>query len=414
MNIPIIYALNNEYTLTTYVAVRSMLKFALPETRYLVYFLIPDSFEEMHIKKYEDLALEFPSFQFTMINMGDLFDGVHLALKHTSQQTYYRLVAAELLKDIDRCIYLDGDLLVLEDLTELFCSLDDEYYLAGVKDAGCHLWSEQRQIDTCRKIGLESLSRYINAGMLVMNLKKIRQEGVTQKLLEVIKNDLPYQDQDAINIVCYKKIQHLPFKYNVMVYYVNQDITEDLFGVKEVEEARISPAIVHFASENMKPWKNRRIIYAKEWWQIAEQSGYDLTLLKQEENKAEIERKYSYLLQRFSREKDIVIFGYSEISIKLVRQLESRGVKNIKCYCDNDMGKRGYARDGKEVVGLSEILTRFESPFFIVASQRYYRDIYRQLVNCEVADEKIYQYRNLGYEYYLCLTEDGKKEDYIV
>lgn len=55
-----------------------------------------------------------------------------------------------------------------------------------------------------------------------------------------------------------------------------------------------------------------------------------------------------------------------------------------------------------------------EESFFIVASQRFYREIYTQLKQFEVSDLQIYRYRKLGQEYYLCLNEEGKKEDYII
>ena len=414
MSIPVAFALNNEYALTTYVAIKSMLMSASSKTEYHVYCLIPSGFKCIYMKRIEKLAIEFPFFQVTFIKMGDLFTDAFLGIEHISEQTYYRLLLADLLKDIDRCIYLDGDILVLKDLADLFGSMKEKYYLAGVKAPAYHLWSDEKKAIICSRLGLKSFEHYINAGVLVMNLKKMREDKVVQKLLRVIKEKLPSQDQDALNIVCYEKIQLLSLKYNVPVYFINQNSIEKLFDANEVSEARRSPVIVHFANGKVKPWSNRNLIYAEKWWELAEKSGYDLNKIVIEEKHQEKERKYFYLLNRLESQNDIVIFGYTEISISLVAQLEKRGVEQIRCYCDNDKKKRGIAEDGKQILSLEEILKRWENPFFIVASQRFYKEIYAQLKQSKVPDLQIYRYRKLGQEYYLCLNEEGKKEDYII
>ena len=414
MSIPVAFALNNEYALTTYVAIKSMLMSASSKTEYHVYCLIPPNFKDSHMKKIEKLAIEFPLYQVTFIKMGNLFSDAFLGIDYISVQTYYRLLLAELLENIDKCIYLDGDLLVYDDLSELFHCMDDNYYLAGVKAPAHHLWSEEKKKITGELIGLDSFERYINVGVLVMNLRKLREDGITKELLEVIERKLPGQDEDALNIVCYEKIQLLPLKYNVSVYFINQNSIEKLFDANEVSEARRSPVIVHFANGKVKPWSNRNLIYAEKWWELAEKSGYDLNKIVIEEKHQEKERKYFYLLNRLESQNDIVIFGYTEISISLVAQLEKRGVEQIRCYCDNDKKKRGIAEDGKQILSLEEILKRWENPFFIVASQRFYKEIYAQLKQSKVPDLQIYRYRKLGQEYYLCLNEEGKKEDYII
>ena len=304
MSIPVAFALNNEYALTTYVAIKSMLMSASSKTEYHVYCLIPSGFKCIYMKRIEKLAIEFPFFQVTFIKMGDLFTDAFLGIEHISEQTYYRLLLADLLKDIDRCIYLDGDILVLKDLADLFGSMKEKYYLAGVKAPAYHLWSDEKKAIICSRLGLKSFEHYINAGVLVMNLKKMREDKVVQKLLRVIKEKLPSQDQDALNIVCYEKIQLLSLKYNVPVYFINQNSIEKLFDANEVSEARRSPVIVHFANGKVKPWSNRNLIYAEKWWELAEESEYDLNKIVIEERYQEKERKIKARAIYFREVKD--------------------------------------------------------------------------------------------------------------
>lgn len=414
MNIPIVFALNDEYALPTFIALESLLKSAKVSTFYHIYYLVPNEFSTHYIQQIEKLKTKYSNFSFVSINMKDAFKGAYIRLEHISEQTYYRLLLPELLQEWERCLYLDGDVLVRDDLAMLYSSLCDDNYLAGVKSPGYHLNSSYKEKASCDKIGIESYDNYVNAGVLVFNLKKMREDKITGKLLNIIKKNLPSQDQDALNVVCYSKIQQLPLKYNVPVLYRNQqDELKKVFTSEEVEEARREPIIVHFAGGYTKPWKNRNVIYADEWWDIAEVSGYDLEKLKMKESNFVWKSQYPSLLLRLNAEREIVVFGYSEISRKLVCQLEKRGINHIRYYCDNDARKWGREAD-KEICSLRDILEKCISPFFIIASQGYYRDIYSQLRENGINEDKIYRYKKLGEKFLLCLNEEERKKDYIL
>lgn len=414
MNIPIVFALNDKYALTTYIALESLLKSAEESSFYNVYYLIPDEFSPFHINKIDNLKVKYNNFSFSFINMKDEFKNAYISIEHISEQTYYRLLLPELFQEWDRCIYLDGDVLIRNDLTSLYFSLCDDNYLAGVKAPSYHLISPDKKRGMGDRIGLDSYDNYVNAGVLVFNLKKMREDKVTEKLLNVIKRNLPGQDQDALNIVCYSRIQHLPLKYNVPVLYRNQeDELKKVFPICEVEEARKEPIIIHFANRCTKPWKNKNIIYAVEWWGIAETSGYDLEKIREDERQSVWNAKYPALLSRLNVEQDIIVFGYSEISRRFVEKLEQRGIKRIRYYCDNDK-KKWRKIDGKEICSLQDILIKCESPFFIIASQRHYQEIYLQLCESGINEEKIYRYRKAEKNFMLCLNEEERKEDYIL
>lgn len=414
MNIPIVFALNDEYALPTFIALESMLKSAKVSTFYHIYYLVSDKFPSHHIQQVEKLKIKYNNFSFSCINMKDAFKGAYIRLEHISEQTYYRLLLPELLQKWERCIYLDGDVLVRDDLSKLYLSFCDDNYLAGVKSPGYHLNSSYKQKASCDKIGIVSYDNYVNAGVLVFNLKKMREDKITGELLNIIKKNLPSQDQDALNVVCYSKIQQLPLKYNVPVLYRNQeDELKKVFTAEEVEEAREEPIIVHFAGGYTKPWKNRNVIYADEWWEIAEASEYGLEELKRKERNFVWKLQYPSLLLQLNTEREIVVFGYSEISRKFVNQLEKRGIDQIRYYCDNDEGKWG-REDDKEICSLQDVLEKCISPFFIIASQGYYRDIYLQLRQNGISEDRIYRYKKLGEKFLLCLNEGERQKDYIL
>lgn len=67
--------------------------------------------------------------------------------------------------DIDKCLYLDVDIVVQNDLTELYEQDMEEYYIAGVKAAGYYYPPEKKQRNMDR-LEMPAFDQYINAGVL--------------------------------------------------------------------------------------------------------------------------------------------------------------------------------------------------------------------------------------------------------
>ena len=145
------------------------------------------------------------------INLFEIDEKIFDKCYHTKRfpiASLIRMVIASTLPNLDKIIWLDSDILVRGDLWNLFNTPMDGYLLAACKDIGC---------DYCLKlIGFDD-GVYVNSGVLVMNLDLIRKQNIENKLLNVMSNQqLPFPDQDAINIVCHNQISELPAKYNSM------------------------------------------------------------------------------------------------------------------------------------------------------------------------------------------------------
>ena len=111
-----------------------------------------------------------------------------MKIPHINLTTYYRLLIGEYLpKEIEKCIYLDVDICVLKDLSELFLIEMKNNYIAGVVAAGYYF----NEKENCERLNLPSMRQYVNAGMLVMNLKQIRKDNMTLKFLELSKKIIP-------------------------------------------------------------------------------------------------------------------------------------------------------------------------------------------------------------------------------
>ena len=280
-NIPIILAADNNYAPYMSVLMLSILKNAKSNPFIDFYLLVPESFKEKYKRTIQKDCKFYKHKQINYINMKDAFSKTKRMISHITEQTYYRLMAADILpKKYDKCIYLDIDTIVNIDISEFYNIDLEDNYIAGVKGPFYHI-SKDWSTKYCQEIGLPSISQYINAGVLLINIRKIRENNLTPILCEEALKNYPTNDQDVINKVFYNKIKHLPFKYNVMTKYksiIDKTLPEygkicNLFGINVFEEAIHSPAIIHYA-DKIKPWDNKNCIFADYWWEYATKSHY--------------------------------------------------------------------------------------------------------------------------------------------
>ena len=268
--IPILLSSDNQYARYLYVAMFSALANAEINTRYEFYILVSGSFSRRYIEKITELERTF-NCSIHFVDMKDAFSDLKQQIAHVTNPTYYRLLAADILpKEYSKCIYLDVDVCVCTDLSDLMDTDIKGYYLAGVIAPGYHFNEEYH----CKRLGLESIREYINAGVLLMNLEEIRRDNVTQKFVELSKKNYESQDQDVINFACYGKIKLLPLKYNVMSERIRVygSVLNVLFSEEEIKEAKNNPGIIHYL-DKVKPWDACEIFMAGFWWEYAVETG---------------------------------------------------------------------------------------------------------------------------------------------
>lgn len=167
----------------------------------------------------------------------DDFSAVKDQMSRFTIGTMFRCSLPGLLPDLNRIIYLDADLFVNRDIKELWDVDIREYCLAGVVDEGVAVHNYPRILNKYPEIKKES---YFNAGVLYMNLKKIREFGNLKKLvldflIENPEADLP--DQDALNVLFHNKVLYLDGSWNQFVYLHRKDNVE-----------KLDKAIFHYAA----------------------------------------------------------------------------------------------------------------------------------------------------------------------
>lgn len=132
-----------------------------------------------------------------------------------SHMTYCRILLPHLL-DVSRLIYLDCDVLVFRDLSELFNpELSPGKVLAAVPDSETLSLAEDCQT-IADAMGLPPEGAYFNCGVMLMNLDALRKQDFFERAVEFLNRKSAYRfwDQSAINFLLYGQIQALPEYWN--------------------------------------------------------------------------------------------------------------------------------------------------------------------------------------------------------
>ena len=273
--IPVFFCTDNNYAIPAYIALYSLLQNYKGNLRVKAFVLVSKDFSEKFKRLLNTLSDRYDFFEITIICAPDTYDSVSINCSHVSTATLYRLLIPRILNKIDssieKCIYLDSDIVVEGDIAELYDVDIEGYYIGGVRDRALSC-DEMLGVEGYKKkrkmLGIPSLNNYINAGVLLMNLKEIKEKRIDSELENTgYRNDFPYNDQDVINTVCYSKIKTLPLKFNAMTtcLYHNSRCFYEQYGRENIIEARQNPVILHYILKR-KPWSCSNLLMAENWW----------------------------------------------------------------------------------------------------------------------------------------------------
>lgn len=246
----IVFAIDNNYAKYCAVAIQSILDNVNINQKVKIFIVHDETFSEQNKALLKDNKSFNVFIEFLKVNLDD-FLFYPLNREHISIATYYRLSLQKLLpKDVNKIIYLDSDIIVLDNIAKLWSTDLEDYYLAGSPDEGGIL-----QI---RRLGLPLSHNYINAGICLMNIAKMRTINLDHLYTETLYKNydlITLQDQDILNIAFVNKIKRLHLRWNVQSRMYKQNELEYAYSYNELVEATKTPGIVHF-SDRQKPWQS--------------------------------------------------------------------------------------------------------------------------------------------------------------
>ena len=172
----------------------------------------------------------------------------------------YCVLAAELdeLDGVERFIYMDSDVLVMEDLDPLFRIVLDQP-VGAVVDAHVSLNGMPSMWRPWREERVDPMSPYLNTGVMVVDRERWTASKITERAFDLLaRYDLPCVGQDALNLALGGSFHRLTTRWNLMPYHLmrllrTSDLVESNF---DIGEAITNPAVVHFHRSFLgKPWQ---------------------------------------------------------------------------------------------------------------------------------------------------------------
>lgn len=417
MLVPIVMASDENYLLPTCVTIISILQNGSSNNTYYVYMLVNRQNVDMDKGVFNKIKQRYPNFEYRYLRIDEeLFANAVTINYHTTVETFYRLIISDLLPEYDKCLYLDGDLLVRCDVAELLIVDMNIDYLAAVRDIGTQCGQGVYYTRHQEELGFDSMESYFNAGVLVLNLAQIRKDNMAPLFLRVIENKYTLEDQDILNVTCKGRVTYLSLKYNVFTGFLDQlefyncgSYTEA--EIEEVKEDKIS--IIHYAGAD-KPWNNRYGKKASEWWEFLDKVPETNRVI---EKRRDIEyngiiRSIDEIAKTCSAVKHVILYGYTYISRELFDRLSAKGVRNIRFFCDKDTKKIGQIYKGKKVIEFPEWLPLVADEYMIIiSSQKAYKDIRAELNEKGVNYDQMIRYVNKDLKYYQALDNRRKRQE---
>lgn len=263
--IPIFFSTDDNYLPYLDVAIKSLIANASKEYKYRIIVLNTglneDGVRKVMQNEIEGFKIDFTDISKEVENIKSRFKNVY----HFSVVTYYRLFIASLFPAYDKVVYLDCDLVMLGDVSKLYnVKLGDNILGAGPEQFVQN--TEEFRLYAEKAVGVDP-DGYVNAGVLVMNLKAFRKCKIEEKFVKLITDydfDLLDPDQAYLNYLCYGKIHVLPNGWN----------KEPMPLLCEGEKN-----IVHYALYK-KPWQCDDVIDGDCFWHYARKSPFYEVILQ--------------------------------------------------------------------------------------------------------------------------------------
>ena len=257
--IPVFYAVDDKYIPFLAVSLGSLIANTTESNNYAIKVLTTGISNENieKIKKYEkeNVTIEFVNLSKQLEEIKDKL----YTRNYFSNTTYFRLFIPEIYPEYNKAIYIDSDTVVLEDIAKLYSDDMGDNLISAVSDGAV------QSIDIFKDyvekvVGVSDYNYYFNAGMIVMNLKELREYKFQEKflyLLEKIRFEVA-QDQDYLNRLCKGRVKLIDSSWNTM----------PIMGIQDKQ-----PKIIHY-NLGAKPWYFDDVPYQEYFWNAAEKTEF--------------------------------------------------------------------------------------------------------------------------------------------
>lgn len=212
---------------------------------------------------------------------------------------YFRFLLPILNKNLSKIIYIDADIICLNNIQELLSINLNNHIIAAVPDTTDMNQARNNALNLKNHI-------YFNSGMLLINIQEWNKYNISNKLIEILSTtsyDFKFPDQDALNLILTQKITYLPKKLNyfngfypwhkdsitnkeiILLHFTSSPKPWDL-GWEVSSMSNDYNRDLYKTYENQTPWKNASPVYPKHYRRLRIYSqdlyhhGYYLSSIK--------------------------------------------------------------------------------------------------------------------------------------
>ena len=269
--IPISMALDNGYIYPTIVSITSMLLNSNNRNKYEFYIMHPPDLLIENKNKLKNLEKKYNGCKINLLDMGNKYVKAKIDQRITTP-AYYRLSLSDLLPNLNKIIWIDGDTITFKDLKEFYDIDMNNYYYKGYLDE-CPYCVDHITFEN---------DHFICSGILLINLQLLREDNIVNEVSKFIEENthlLIQHDQTTINSLDPDKIGILPAKFGIFnfnsiktIEYRYSNIRYKYkYSMDDLIDSLNDPSILHYV---FKPWGRNHKYLENIYWMKSEKFGW--------------------------------------------------------------------------------------------------------------------------------------------
>ncbi len=270
--IPVAIAFDANYLMPAIVMLTSLFENASKQTTYNIYVFITEKTKVAASRKLETLFTAYPRHTHSIINPGNAFSETAQNKGHLTTPNYYRFLMPDYITDSDKAFWIDVDMIVKQDLSQLYSTDLNDRYLAAVPIG-----------DPDSKVKGVPYHEYYNAGFMLLNLDLWRKDELAVRINTMIEEtEFNCPTQDPCNLATRGKTHFLPFTYNTMIsakIVKREHIFTAFHKIESLNHAVRDAAALHFVDKT-KPWTFKNQPFFDEWIKYYNLTEYADTKLR--------------------------------------------------------------------------------------------------------------------------------------
>lgn len=282
--IPICFATDDNYVPFLSVAIASLLDNSSAENYYRIFVLITQLKAE-NINKIKKLEKPNSSIEFiSLAKELDKIQGMFHLRDYYSKETYYRIFIPNLFPQYKKVLYLDCDITVLGDVSELYNTHIHGFYVGAAQEEVMQTYDVfGNYVEKADGINRKN---YFNAGILLINCRRWRNKFIAEKFVDLL-NRYKFrvvQDEDYLNVLCKGHVRSISLGWNKTAY------KNDAFDDKDLR-------LIHWKI-NWRPWKYKNVLYEEYFWKYAKMTDFYDQLIQMRDSRTQADFEKDELLMK--------------------------------------------------------------------------------------------------------------------